>query len=259
MKNVIDFKNNISLSEFYLLSQKDITDLFSINENLEIDITQTEKLKYITIPNFLRYPEDVKKYLIKFPSEDRMKTVLESKKVINKAPGFQQVYSNHFLFPLGEELHKIIRKNDFCFYDYDPGMWDYYTNCMYSGMKSYKRNYIPHIDAFAFAANIYLTDIEDTYTGFFKYVDTKTGKEFWHPGELSREDTIQQVKLTNEYNSELVGDWKVFRGDENYIEYLRIPSRYNCVSMYRGKFWHTVQFDETIPNRIRYSVVAVLK
>ena len=51
----------------------------------------------------------------------------------------------------------------------------------------------------------------------------------------------------------------MFDGNENFKMYHEIPSKYNCVSMYKGKYWHSVKFDASVQNQIRYSLVSVLK
>lgn len=262
MKNVTDHKNNISTSDFSLISVKEIEELFSINDNIEINFNRVEQLEYITISDFLRYPEDVKNFLVKFPSEDRLKSIIEVNKIIvNKAPGFQQPFNNIFFLPLSERLHQIAFQYGFCNYEYDKRYWDFYSNCLHSDMQSFKMNYLPHLDSFSTAANIYLTDIEDTYTAFFKFIDCK-GNEYpsVHKIKSNQIAMDEYISTMAEYSSsEDLGEWKVFRGNKHFVEYHRIPSLFNCVSMYRGKFWHNVQFDASIPNRIRYSLVCVLK
>jgi len=262
MKNIIDHKNNISISDFNLFSIKELENLFSINDNIEINFHRADQLEYITISDFLRYPEDVKKFLIKFPSEDRLQSIIEINQiVVNKAPGFQQPFNNIFFLPLSNALHKIAFDHGFCNYEYDKRYWDFYSNCLHSGMPSFKKNYLPHIDSFALAANLYLTDIEDTYTAFFKFIDCQ-GNQYpsVHKLKLNQLAMNEYISTMADYSaSEDLGEWQVFRGNKHFVEYHRIPSNFNCISMYRGKFWHNVQFDATIPDRIRYSLVCVLK
>lgn len=262
MDNVVDIKNNISLSDFKLYSIKDLEEIFLINENIEIQHHRVEELEYITIPNFFKNPEEVKKFLASFPAENRLQSIIETNdhNVFNKAPGFQQSYSSMFFRSLSKKLHSIMQQYGFCNYPWDARHWDFYTNCLHTGMKSYKRNWIPHVDEFAAAANIYLTDIDDTYTAFFKYANED--KIYYNVNrlKLNDDDTEKYINLIRSHSmAENISDWKVFQGDENFIQYHKIPSLYNTVSMYKGKFWHTVQFDATIPGRIRYSLVSVLK
>jgi hypothetical protein len=262
MDNIIDLKNNISLSDFKLYSMSEIDELFSINDNIEIEYHKVEELEYITIQNFLRNPEDAKKFLINFPTEDRLQTIIETgdENIVNKAPGFQQTFSSMFFKPISKKLHKVLEDYNYCSYSWHPRHWDFYTNCLYTGMKSYRRNYIPHVDEFAAAGNIYLTDIDDTYTAFFKYVNQD--KIYYNINRLKLDDqeTIKYINLIRAHSmSEGLSEWKIFSGDENFVEYHRIPSQYNTVSLYKGKYWHNVHFDASIPNRIRFSLVSVLR
>lgn len=263
MMDIIDNKNNISLSDFTLYSNNDLQRFCKINSNAIITEHKVENLEYITIENFLENPEDLKFFLKKFPTEDRMRSIQESKftDIVSQAPGFQQTYSAIFFKPISQYIHKLMKDKGLVHYDWNSNLWDFYTNCMYSGMKSYNRNYLPHIDEFSYAANIYLSDIEKTSTCFFKYVGIDG--EYYSISELIRNkkereyyQNIIQEKIPNK-NS--VSEWKIFEGNERFKMYHCVPAKYNCVSMYKGKFWHNVKFDASILNSIRYSLVAVLK
>lgn len=261
--NVIDTKNNLSLSDFNLYSNNYLKHICKINPNADIKFNKVEKLEYITIENFLENPEELKNFLKNFPTEDRMKSIEESQftDIVSQAPGFQQTYNSIFFKPLSQYFHKILNDKGLVHFNWNNNLWDFYTNCMYSGMKSYNRNYLPHIDEFSYAANIYLSDIENTSTSFFKFVGLEN--EYYHLSEMINNFKEKEYyrNLIYQKNSNEMGiqNWKVFEGNENYKLYHTIPAKYNCVSFYKGKYWHSVKFDASIPNNIRYSLVAVLQ
>lgn len=263
MIKVIDSINNISLSDFTLYSNNDLQEICAINENIKIEHNKVDNLEYITIPDFLKNPEELKKFLIDFPTEDRIRSIQESKytDIVSQAPGFQQTFSSIFFKPISQKLHEVLMRHNMCQYEWNSNLWDFYTNCMYSGMKSYNKNYEPHVDEFSYAGNIYLSKIQNTSTSFFKYA-----------GAERIYNTINEVAINiperNRYNNlvrnrsiteKAFDEWQIFEGNEHFIKYFEIPSLYNCVSLYKGKYWHNVKFDASIPDRIRYSLVAVLK
>lgn len=263
MINVIDEKNNLSLSDFKIYSNNELQHICKINPNAIITEHRVEKLDYITIENFLENPEDLKNFLKNFPTEDRMKSIEESQftDIVSQAPGFQQTYNSIFFKPISQYLHNLMREKGLVHYDWNTNLWDFYTNCMYSGMKSYNRNYLPHIDEFSYAANIYLSDIKNTSTCFFKFVGIDG--EYYNISEIIRnrkeKEYYQNIIQQKTSGKEGITDWVIFEGNQNFKMYHEIPARYNCVSMYKGKFWHNVKFDSTVPNSIRYSLVSVLK
>lgn len=261
--NVVDLENNISLDQFTRYSYQDILELTTVNENCEIEVCKVEELEYIRIHNFLEYPEDLKKFLISFPCEDRMMSLEQGGLTANasKAPGFQQIFSAFYFRNISEYLHKMMQKKQMCHYDWSPPAWDFYTNCIHTGMKTYKKNYLPHLDEFGFAANIFLTDVKNTGTSFFKFKGIKgeynTFKELSkHPEERAYyKDIISRPIAENEE----VLDWPAYTGDNIFRQYHTIPAEYNAVSLYRGRYWHSIYFNAQVPNSIRYSLVAVLK
>jgi hypothetical protein len=261
--HVTDLKNNMSLDDFTRYSYSDILDLTSINPDCEIELQKKEELDYITIKNFLMYPDDLKKFLVKFPCEDRMMS-LEKMGItanVSKAPGFQQIFSAFYFRNISKFLHQTLEKNQLCHYEWCTNAWDFYTNCIHSGMKSYKQNYSPHLDEFNYAANIFLTDVENTGTSFFKFKGLH--KEYYDFKSFSKlpeeRENYKQYVTRHIPENEYVTEWPMFEGDQYFSKYHTIPGEYNSVSMYKGRYWHSIYFDATIPDRIRYSLVGVLK
>lgn len=261
--NIVDGENNISLDLFKRYSYSDIEELTSINPNCEVEKYEVEKLQYFKIRNFLQNPEDLKKFLIQFPCEDRMKSITEDGKteIVSQAPGFQQIFSSYYYKNISRYFHNLLIKENLCHYQWQTHAWDFYTNCIYSGMKSYNKNYLPHIDEFSYAANIFLTDVKNTATSFFKYKGID--KNFYNLKELIRDK--KELEYYKSYirkktpENEKILEWPLYEGDENFIKYHSVPSEYNCVSMYKGNFWHSIYFNAGVPNSIRYSLVGVLK
>lgn len=261
--NVVDLKNNISLDQFTRYSYNDIIELTSINPECEIELSKKEELEYIKIRNFLNNPEDLKKFLISFPCEDRMMSMEKdgNTEAVSKAPGFQQIINAYFFKVISQYLHKILEDKKLIHYKWSTSSWEFYTNCIHSGMKSYKKNYTPHLDEFNYAANIFLTDVENTGTSFFKFKGLKNC--YYNNKQIMRVpedmDYYRNIVHTPISDNEIVSEWPMYTGDENFIRYHTIPAEYNCVSMYKGKFWHSIYFDSTVPDNIRYSLVGVLR
>jgi hypothetical protein len=263
MNDIVDEKNNIKLQDFIRYSNSEISEILKINEKAEIELFEYEKLSYIKIYNLFENPEDAKNFLIKFPCEDRMKSIMETKKtdIVSQAPGFQQTYNSMFFKNVSQYFHKILKDNGLCHYEWDTSCWEFYSNCIYSNMKCYNQNYLPHLDEFSYASNIFLTDIKNTGTNFFKF--NGLNGEYYSLHEISRnkseKEYYKSLILKKFPDSSSVSDWVVFEGNEQFILYHTIPAEYNSVSMYKGNFWHSIKFDASVQNQIRYSLVAVLR
>jgi hypothetical protein len=262
MFDIVDEKNNIKLKDFIRYSNSEINQILKINEKAEIELHDNEQLNYIKIYNFFENPEEVKKFLVKFPCEDRMMSLLESNNtdIVSQAPGFQQTYNSMFFKNVSQYFHNLLKKNSLCHYEWDTSCWEFYTNCIYSGMKCYNQNYLPHLDEFSHAANIYLTNIENTGTNFFKFRGIEG--EYYNLHQLSRNknerEYYKSIILKKFPDKSNVSDWVDFEGNDQFIKYHTIPAEYNSVSLYKGNFWHSIKFDASVKDQIRYSLVAVL-
>lgn len=263
--NVIDPKNNISLDQFYRCSYQEIEEITQVNPDCDIEVCKVEKLEYLKIRNFLKNPVDLRNFLINFPAEDLMKTLVNGGENVrgSKSPGFQQVMNAFWFKSISKSLHDIMEKNKLVHYGWSPPLWEFYTNCIYSGMKSYRLNYRPHLDQFKYAGNIYLTDVEDTGTSFYKFIGDE--KEYYTNQELfssgNSNDVLKYKSSLDSYveNSSDVTPWPYYSGDKDFAQYHKISADFNSVSLYKGKYWHSVYFRSDVPNTIRYSLVAVLR
>jgi hypothetical protein len=256
--NVVDEKNNISLSDFIRYSDKEILELTRINEKCSIEKNKIEKLEYVKIYDLFLYPEDLKNFLIKFPCEDRMLSLgVEGTELTSSAPGFQQTFDKHYFRRISLFMDNIMRENNLTQHSWDVKNWDYYSNCMYSGMSSYQRNNLPHVDPFYFACNMYLSDLNKTGTTFFKFVGNEN--EYYNIDDLHRKSKKDYTLYTKElFKSSLDTEfklWETFVGNKYYQKYHVIDADYNSASIYKGSYWHSVIFDAKDPNQIRYSLV----
>lgn len=252
-------------------TQKYVDHACRINPNLQIVLDSNGPLKYIKIKNFLENAEDLKEFLLHFPAIDRFKSIEEEDDFIkneyvngSKAPGIQQIIPNHYLKSIQLSLHKILNDLNFCRYNYDPDLWDFYTNYLDPNIKSFESNNLAHTDPFTYACNIYLTEVENTGTQFFKFKGLK--KDFYDTNSLMRDpEELEYFKSSNiysdprKYNKLNFKDWEVFNGNEYLHEYHYIPAEYNSVTIYKGCFWHSIKYDAKNSTKVRYSLVGAIK
>lgn len=254
-------------------TQKYIDHVCEINPDHEVISDSKGPLKYVKIKNFLKNPEDLKEFLAHFPAIDRFKSIEENDEYAkryalgSKAPGIQQIIPQLYLIGIQEYLHILLNEINFCRYPYDPSIWDFYTNYLNKDIKSFASNTVPHTDPFSCACNIYLTDVENTGTQFFKYKGTK--RDYYQPSHLQRDvlefnkfESLNLYASTEEIgslNKKDLKDWEVFKGNNIFEEYHYIPAEYNSVSIYKGCFWHAIKYDAKNATKERYSLVATIK
>lgn len=253
----------IYLDQFTRYTALELDALCEFNPDMEIHRGEVEGTKYITVKNILKRPDDLREFLSKFPCEDRNKSMEEDgvSHISSKAPGFQQPIDKTYFLALSDGLFHLGKSQKLFKYSKDDVEFEYYTNCCYPGMKSYNKNYLPHVDPFSIAANIYLTDVPNTGTSFFKFIG-EDDKPFYSVSDLLRDrdrgqkkydDNIGEYKIESGWN-----EWKYFTGDDFYQRYHFIPAEYNSCSMYRGNRWHSITYDAN-QDDVRYSVVGVIR
>lgn len=249
-------------------TQKEINEACEINPNLVIKKHKVEDLEYITIENFLKNPEKLKEFIKQFPTVDRYESINEDKEYIenhynksSKAPGIQQSIPVRYLSDISNFIHHCMIDYNFCRYNYDVNLWDFYTNFLDPNITSFSANHFPHVDPFTYASNIYLTEVEDTGTQFFKYKIDEN--EYYNTNNLVRNPKHAKLmqELTENYREKYVdkfNDWQIFTGCDFIEQYHFIPAKYNCVTIYKGCFWHAIKYNQN-SNSIRYSLVGALK
>jgi hypothetical protein len=252
----------LQLSDFKTYSKKELEYFTEFSDDYDLKFYEVEGLQYVKIHNLLKRPEELKEFLVQFPTEDRTKSLIEEDEsnATSKAPGFQQPIESKFLIKLGKNLFDIIKKNCFCKYNYEQSTWEYYTNCCYPNMPSYNMNYLPHVDPFSYACNIFLTDVPNTGTSFFKY--ESKNKTYYSSAELLR--NAEDTKIFGESYMKKgvksgIDKWVAFDGDDMFTRYHHITADYNSCSIYRGNRWHSIYYDAENSTDIRYSLVAVIK
>lgn len=275
----------IYLEDFSTYSTRDIMDICKFNpiEDIEVDVGSVEGLRYFKAKNLLKDPLALREFVRQFPAENREKSSTEGMSFSgSSSPGLQQPIERSFLKYMGYQIYTICRQFDFLKYKAKDINWRYYTNYYYNGMTAFNRNYLPHVDPFSYAANIFLTDSGEHGTSFFKYVDPETNKSYYSMGDImSSGDEISRryVEVIQEkYGYELadpehilnkkgyglyqckngVSPWIKYEGDDCYQRYYHLPSDYNSISMYRGNRWHSATFDAENSKTGRYSLVACI-
>jgi len=185
---------------------------------------EAEQLQYIVIDRLLQNPENMIKYLDKFPALDK-EDFRKNGKVISYAPGLQQLIPANCLQDLTmyftNLLHPIIGKKF---------RIEWYTNIFSPDMIVTETSRYPHIDTFDLAINIWLTENQDgDGTAFYK---SQNNLYYGEPVKYDFSDDEEEV-------------WKRFEGNNDYKKYLVIPSKYNSAVVYNGKFYHSAYY---IPN-----------
>lgn len=275
----------INLEHFSTYSTKDIMEICMFNDinDIEVDIGNVEGLRYFKARNLLKNPIDLREFVRKFPAEDRQKSSAEGMSFSGSAsPGLQQPIERSFLKYMGYQIYTFCKQYNFLKYKAKDINWRYYTNYYYNGMTAFNKNYLPHVDPFSYAANIFLTDSGEHGTSFFKYVDPETKKSYYSTGDVmssGEEVTDRYVETIKErYGYERAdpehvlnkrgpglyqckngeSPWVKFEGDECYQRYYHLPSDFNSMSMYRGNRWHSATFDAENSKTGRYSLVSCI-
>lgn len=232
---------------------------------MEIEYHEVDRLKYIKIYNFLKNPKDLRDFLIKFPSEDRTKTIqtgsIDKLTSTSRAPGFQQpIPHTYFLHTLSTTYFNALKYYHMVKYNFNMCKWSYYTNCCYPYMPAFGHNYIPHTDPFSYAANLFLTETESSATDFFKLKisdDTYVynSKELCKYPDILEKESESQLKRNTDNTASA---WKAWDGDDWYVKFHSVPADYNSVTLYRGDLYHSLRYDSEKEKNIRYSLVAAL-
>lgn len=253
----------MNLTDFKIFTKKDLDHFCEINEDCEVKINQVEDLQYITIDNFLKYPEELAEFCKLFPAENKNESLkqIDFTDIKSNSPGIQQPIDEKFLKTLGRNLYKIMEEKNFCKYEYNEDMWGFYTNLFYPGMQAYNKNYLPHVDPFTYACNIFLSNAKQTGTAFYKFKGEN--KEYYNGSQLGRSQVeyfrfLRRIETKSPYTAGFE-EWKPFDGDEDFIMYHCIPAKFNSVTIYRGNFWHGVYYKTDDPDNYRYSLVAVIR
>lgn len=245
------------------------------DDDIEIEICEVEKLKYIKIRNFLKRPLELRDFCMQFPTEDTYRSMVENTYNDDRSAstGLQQMMDDRFVSRISKKLYSIMFKHGMVKYNNNMMMWDYYTNLFYPGMKSAKGNNFPHIDPFSFAANIYLSEVNDCKSGtnFFKCVfkDPDGNPDiFYNVFELKSPlrnkhnylPTFEDYrnKHVNKPTFEDFKTFKTFHGDDIYHHYHFAPGEFNTVTLYKGCYWHNIEYDAENSKQHRYSLVAAI-
>ena len=275
-------KDKLDISEFNRYTSRDLDNIFELNDNLEIENNKDEEtgLKHVVVQDFFKRPNEIIDFLKNIPSEDKTESIIKDKftYMASNAPGFQQPLESKLARRLCDEIYELGKKTGLHKYERQQVQFNYYTNTCYPGMKSCQNNWLPHIDPFSLACNMYLTQCDNTGTSFLRFV-TSDGKAFYNSLQLGK-SRIACEEYRNKY--EFVGkngkqwsknliegtdisDWVYYIGDSadeplpRFERYAFIKADRNMCSMYRGNRWHCISYDADNEKNIRYSIVGVIK
>ena len=261
---------------------------FNDIDKMDIQVGEKGGTRFLYVHNILENPLDMRKMLMQFPAENRAQSAKEALKLnkgtsfsTSKAPGLQQPIERQLMPAFGNELFFLIgHRLNFIKYRRESITWKYFSNCFYPGMTAWNRNYLPHMDPFSYAANIFLTDHPKACTTFFRYTDPVTGikaynlydinsqksvengtKERYIKGLMDRYGYLPAPEIPNGFKSPNVQaePWEHWKGDDFYEDYLELPSCFNTMSFYAGKRWHSACYDAQNEESARYSLVAVIE
>ena len=254
----------MDISNFSRYTSADIESLTEINPNAEFELIQHNKIKYVKGSNVLKRPDDFAEFLSKYPAVDKNLSVELNQYTENtsSAPGFQQYIKENYFSKINNYLVKIGYDLKFHKYPHDRIRFNNFTNCCFSGMKAYQKNYLPHVDRFQFAANLYLTDCSTkTSTSFFR-IKCSSGNVYHNNFELKYASEEDYLEIENRFRDDTANPywepWVEFKGNDFYERYHEIPSEYNSVSMYKGNSWHSITYDASEKSKLRYSFVTAM-
>ena len=275
-------KDKLDMSEFHRYTSKELDEVFELNNDLKINNQRHEEsgLKYVTIQNFFKRPDAVIEFIKHIPSEDKTESILRDKftYMASNAPGFQQPLESKLAKRLCDEIYELGKRTGLHKYESHQVAFNYYTNCCYPGMKACQNNWLPHIDPFSLACNMYLTQNDNTGTSFLRFVSTE-GRAYYNSMQLSRsrkaseeysekyEWSVESKKRfsKNTLEGTDISDWVYYEGDSpdeplpRFERYAFIKADRNMCSMYRGNRWHCISYDADKEKDIRYSLVGVIK
>ncbi len=271
------------MSEFHRYTSRELDDVFALSDNLEIENKVVEEcgLKYVTIGNFFQRPDAVIDFLKNIPSEDKTESIIKDRftYMASNAPGFQQPLESKLARKLCDEIYELGKKTGLHKYEKQAVHFNYYTNTCYPGMKACQNNWLPHIDPFSVACNMYLTQNDNTGTSFLRFVST-SGKAYYNSTQLGRsrqasEEYREKYMMEDGCNGKQwsvnpiegtdISDWVYYEGDSpdeplpRFERYHFIKVDRNMCSMYRGNRWHCISYDAEKEKNIRYSLVGVIK
>mgnify|MGYP001182549957 FL=1 len=234
-----------------------------INPDAKVEFRNIQGLKLIKIYNFLKRPLELREFCTQFYSKDSHETlmddIIEGRRSFS--PGIQQSIDPLFFNEgISQYLHNKLEK-----YNLYRGLTktEYYTNMFYPGMGSTEASKIPHLDTFMFAGNIYLSEIDDSVSGtnFYKCIfkDPFGEEEIFYDGYDLRAseyyDNYEAILRKNNENIEKADDF-TFLDNDIYHKYHFEPAEFNSVSLYSGKYWHSVVYDAKLSKQYRYSLVS---
>jgi len=256
-------------------SRAELDHICELNADMEIEYVTVEKLSYLKIRNFLKRPLELRDFISQFPTEDSYRSMVEGtyKEDRSASTGLQQMMDDRFVSKISEKLYKLMFDHRMIHYENSAFMWDYYTNLFYPGMKMNRGNNYPHIDPFSFAANIYLSEVNDCKSGtnFFKckFIDPETGEDdiFHSVFELKSplRNKHNYIPIFEKYREGHTQDkaasdhklFSTFQGDDFYIKYHFAPGEFNSVTLYKGCHWHNIEYDARSKQH-RYSLVGAV-
>ena len=280
----------VHIDDIPSFSFKELLEMSRFNPMDQMDIHVDERYgtKFMYIGNLLENPLDLRNLMTKFPAERKQDSALEADDLNggksfsgSKAPGMQQPIERQLMPAFGNELFFLAKRLNFLKFKREAVTWKYFTNCFYPKMQSFNKNYLPHMDPFSYAANVFLTESEDSGTTFFRVhcpIDDKwyyNMNDFMAPSATksgARRWYVDQVKERYGYNEKGdpkqpivqpiesgIEDWVYYQGDDFYDGYLHLPARFNTMSFYRGSRWHSATFDAANAETTRYSLVGVIE
>tara|TARA_B100001996_G_scaffold263823_1_gene205798 strand:- start:369 stop:1202 length:834 start_codon:yes stop_codon:yes gene_type:complete len=272
-------KDKLTLADYHRYTSRELDSIFELTDNLKINKQFDDEtgLKYVTVHDLFKRPDEVIDFLKDIPSEDRTKSIVEDRftYMSSNAPGFQQPLESKLVAQLGDNIYNLGKDTGLHKYERSQCCLEYYTNTCYPGMKSCQTNWLPHVDPFSIACNMYLTQCDNTGTSFFRFVTT-SGKKYYSTLQLGRSrQACEEFRSKYEDNRSdytqgpqegtQVSDWVYYLGDSEdeplpkFERYAYIKADRNMLSMYRGNRWHGITYDADNEKDIRYSLVGVIK
>lgn len=263
----------MNFSDFY---KWDFKYTFQINTEFDVYKEDREDLTVITIDNFFKDPQAVVECLKQFPINDRdrfYEELADQDKFLLKPPGYQQVFPASYFEGISYILYKTLYEYDFVPHDYEANQefqklgdqinqFSYGTDILTPKMKNVMNNYMPHFDHTKFSFEVFLSEEEISGgTSFYKlkHKDQEYSSIDSLVDVTEEEDRIEIRDLLNGMNEITDSSPEYYTSfEENNIfkKYYTVPFEFNKLVIYKGTYWHSIDYDSAKEENLRYSLTS---
>ena len=209
--------------------------LFQINDDYTVEehYIGNLKSKIVTVDNFLRYPDDLRRFLEAIPTQ---RAIYEGQMPKGFYPGTQTYMTYHF-----GEIDEWLRHHMYQLFGYKPPYLNISWQTVDGNEKVYNQSNTPHTDHLTLAGNIFLNTPEEidgeTGTAFYRFKET--GEEYADGKCLYRKERYGTI------NPDLsLSDFNPGKDSDRYECYHVSEAKFNRLNLYEGGLFHNIYIEE---------------